>query len=113
MLTNRIKTSFRIYASTREDLNQGWVWIGWPELPQRAFVRIENPATGDAVYCEALRIDDNFLNTCHQGRRIHISQHPPALVINEWFRTRLGGIVTKSDVELEVSISDEPLSWVC
>ena len=109
-----VREVFRIYAATRDDINSGWVWLTLPDLPQRAIVRIENCATGKAVYCEALRIDENFLHIYNRSRRVPIYGGTNVLVANEWYRSRLGDIATQSEVELEVSNrSDDLGSYLC
>lgn len=90
----------KIYASLWEDSQQGWVWLQAPKLPLRCIVIISNPANKRAVYCEALQIDDNFLKRYNQPQRIFIETPENALVINEWYRARLGGIQTQTKVNL-------------
>jgi len=94
---------FRIYAAKIEDMNQGWVWIGGQNLPQRSIVRLSTN-DGRKVYCEILSIEDNFLNDYNKqgGGRVAITDRQMALVASEWYRTRLG-LQTKTEAEIEVS----------
>ena len=99
----------RIFAALREDIQQGWVWLQIPNLPSRSIVKITNPNNGKSIYCEALQIDQNFLDFYNQPNRIAISDPQNALVISGWYRAGLGDLSTKSDVHLCVNPCN--LSW--
>ena len=51
----------RIFASLREDAQQGWVWLQNSNFPARSIVKITNPKNKKSIYCESLQIDNNFL----------------------------------------------------
>lgn len=93
----------KIFAAQSEDAQQGWVWLKKPNLPVRSIIKIKNTANGKSVYCEALQIDQNFLNSYNQLSRFTISNPSDALVINGWYRAALGGISTQSDASLSIS----------
>lgn len=97
---------FKLSASLREDTQQGWVWLQDTSLPARSIVKIKNPANGNVVYCEALKIDKNFLSAYNQSPRITISSPESALVINGWYRAKLGGLSTQSDISLNIKPSN-------
>jgi len=92
----------KLFAALREDAQQGWVWLQDSSLPPRSVVKISDPENGKSIYCEALQIDENFLLSYNQGRRIPISHPKSTLVINDWYRTKLGGLSTQTDVVLAV-----------
>lgn len=92
----------KLFASLREDTQQGWIWLQNPTLPARSVIRIKNPDNGKVVYCEALQIDNNFLAAYNQQPRFTISAPQEALVINGWYRAALGGVSTQSDVQLSI-----------
>lgn len=92
----------KIFASLREDTQQGWVWLQNSSLPARSVVKIQNPNNGKAVYCEALQIDRNFLSYYNQSPRFKISAPQDALVINGWYRASLGGLSPQSDIQLRI-----------
>ena len=96
----------RIFAALREDIQQGWVWLQNPTLPARSIVKIKNPANGNVVYCEALQIDDNFLSAYNRPPRIPITSPESALVINGWYRAKLGGLSTQSDSSINIKPSN-------
>lgn len=96
----------KIFAALREDTQQGWVWLQDSSLQARSIVKITNPTNGNVVYCEALQIDKNFLNTYNQSPRINIDKPHATLVINGWYRAALGGLSTQSEVSLSVKTSN-------
>lgn len=98
----------KLYAAREEDAHQGWVWLQDDRLAARCVIRIENPQSGDSVYCETLQIDENFLNQYNQHPRFIIHKPSKALVIGAWYRNSLGGLQTQSDVNLKVTICN---SW--
>src|SRR5437588_547541 len=95
---------YKVYASLKEDINEGWCWITKPRLPPRSIVRIENlSTTGKVVYCEALHIDPNFVEAYSARPRtynINLSNGKDVIVIDEWYRHRLGDLETQSEYEL-------------
>jgi len=92
----------KIFASLYDDAHQGWVWLDAQNLPARSVVKITNPASGKSIYCEALPIDRNFLKRYNQAPRISITEPSLSLVINGWYRAKLGGISTQSSLELVI-----------
>ena len=83
---------YSIYAALREDVNSGWVWVNTHEFKQRAVICISDTAVRNRVYCEILRIDENFLkyyNSRGEGR-IAIERDTPTLVINQWYEETIG-----------------------
>lgn len=99
---------YKIYAALREDINSGWIWVSTPELRQRSVISISNPNNGKKIYCEVLRIDDNFTKfyNSREGGRLSIQEGAPTLVINEWYRKLLGDLSTKSEYDLQISSAD-------
>lgn len=52
---------YKIYAALMDDINSGWVWVGGFSGEQRSIVKLKNKSNDRSVFCEALRIDKNFL----------------------------------------------------
>jgi hypothetical protein len=98
----------KIHEARDEDIHEGWVWIQDPALPPRVVIRIRNPATRKAVYCEAMQIDANFLRLYNRPGRLPIGNARDALVIGAWYRAGLGGLAPLSDVPLDIERHD---SW--
>lgn len=74
--------------------------------PNSLYREIKNLANGKVVYCEALQIDKNFLSAYNQPPRINISNSDSPLVINGWYRNKLGFLTTQSEVLLEIKPSN-------
>lgn len=93
---------FKIYASLYEDITAGWVWIGKRECIQRAVIKIKNKTAGKSIYCEALEIDGNFINKYREKTGKLIDSQERALIINEWYRKRLGNLEPQKEYDLEI-----------
>jgi hypothetical protein len=95
---------YKVYAALSEDINSGWVWVAHPEVPSRTVVRIVNQSNGKDIYCEALAIEPNFVSTYDSaGGTCPIKGAANAIVINAWYRMRLGDIRTQSSYDLTIS----------
>jgi len=103
----------KLFAARDEDSHQGWVWLQDPALPARSVIRIKNLENSLAVYCEALQIDQNFLNSYNQAGRFSITHPHQALVIGAWYRAALGGIATQTDVPLEIKPCNSCVGQFC
>jgi len=100
------KMKYRIYASLNDEINAGWIWIGTPTLPSRCIIRICNLANGKKVYCEALQIEDNFTNRYNKDGRCTINDAKSSMVINAWYRKKLGDLATQTDQDLDITSAD-------
>jgi hypothetical protein len=96
------KNHMKIFASQLEDAHQGWVWIQDSTLPPRSVIRIQNKINNKVVYCEALQIDKNFLDQYNAAPRISICNPQGAIVLNAWYRAKLGGLQTQEEASIEV-----------
>jgi hypothetical protein len=94
---------YKVLASTRTDMNEGWVWLSNRSYAPRSIIKIKNKSNGAVVYCEALEIDDNFTQEYNQPPRCNIDPADKTIIMNGWYRKRLGGIATKKSHDLEVS----------
>ncbi len=93
---------YKVLASTRTDMNEGWVWLSNHGYAPRSIIKIKNNSNGAVVYCEALEIDDNFSKEYNQPPRLNIDPTEKTIIINGWYRKHLGGIATKESHDLEV-----------
>ncbi len=98
----------KIYASLDDHIGEGFVWLQRSGLPARCVVKITNPETRRAVFCEALQLEENFLKRCNQLPRYTISDPGSSIVMSAWYRTRLGGLQTQGEYALEVKAA---YSW--
>jgi len=87
-------------------MNEGWVWLSEHDFVPRSIVRIKNRSNRAVVYCEALEIDDNFIEEYNQPPRVGISRDEKTIIMNGWYRNRLGGIETKNNYALEISAAN-------
>ena len=97
-----------VFAALRDDFNQGWVWLQNPELPARSVVKITNCTNNKAVYCEALQIESNFLSEYNQSPRFPITDPSASIVLSYWYRAKLGGIATQSDLAFTIRPANSP-----
>jgi len=92
----------KIYPALHEDISSGWVWIGVGESFQRSVIRIECKETKRSIYCEALKLDENYMKRYKERTRHLIDPPEKALVINEWYRQRLGNLKTQIEYNFKI-----------
>jgi hypothetical protein len=84
--------AYIVYASLRDETNDGWAWLSLPDYPSRTLIEIRNGRR--KVFCEYRKIDENFRKHYNDNpRTIKInSMHKKccALVLNAWYRDALG-----------------------
>jgi hypothetical protein len=93
---------YKVLAALYDELNQGWVWVTNSGLESRAVVKITNKKNNKAVYCECLEIEDNYMSKYNNLPREHINKKEATIIINAWYRGRLGGLKTQTNHELEI-----------
>jgi hypothetical protein len=103
---------YTIYASLREEINSGWVWVNNPpqEFKQRGVVCISRSDPRKKVYCEILRVDANYreyYNKTIDGVRKTIEVDTTILIMSEWYRKKLGDLSTQSIYELQITEVDK------
>jgi hypothetical protein len=84
-------------------MNEGWVWLSQSGFEQRSIIKITNKINNKKLYCEYLEIDDNFKFEYNQPPRVSINDGEATLIINAWYRKKLGGIKTKEQHGLEIT----------
>lgn len=94
---------FKIFASTLDEINSGWVWVQNSELPPRSIISIRLVTNGKLIYCEALQIDKNFLTNYNQYPRFEITDPARTIVMNHWYRSRLGKIEPQEKYYIEIT----------
>lgn len=99
----------RVFASLSEDINNGWVWVPESLVGERTVVRIKNNESVKVVYCEALQIGENYLNRYNTNDRTYrITDRNRSIVMNEWYRKKLGITTTQTAIEFDVVKKDNP-----
>jgi len=94
---------YKIYASLKQDMNEGWVWVTNPTINNRCIVRISNRDTNKTVYCEAMSIDHNYREAYKNGWTETINPGESVITMNQWYRNKLGIDSTGSYASLMVS----------
>jgi len=97
-----VPVTLKVFPSTVEDQQQGWVWLQ-SDLPPRSIVKLKNLDTSKSVYCEALQIDLNFLRRYNQKPRRTIDSPTESIVMSGWYRLKLGDIQTQSTVQISIA----------
>lgn len=105
---------YTIYACLSEHISEGFVWLQKKELPNRGIVKILNEKSGKSIFCEALEIEQNFLNkyNAESSRRIKIKDPESSIVLNGWYRVRLGDISTKCQYPLQICSANTPYGQI-
>lgn len=98
---------FKVFASTVEEAQQGWVWLESSSLPPRSIVKLTNTALGKSVYCEALQIDENFISHYNKPHRINITSPASSIVMNGWYRSKLGNLAKQSIAQITVKPAND------
>ncbi len=97
-----VSLKLKTYAALSEDINNGWVWLPESIVTTRNTVKISNLATRKSVFCEALPAGDNYLKRHAKQAGYKIEDKSSAIIINEWYRTKLGIIKTQEIEHLEI-----------
>ncbi len=97
---------FKVYAALSEDINNGWVWLPERVVASRSVVKITNTNSPKSVICEALNIGPNFLKRYNKRGRYTIEKNETAIVLNEWYRKKLGINKTQEICEFQVDLKD-------
>ncbi|MBD3843599.1 MAG: hypothetical protein IE909_17320 [Campylobacterales bacterium] len=93
---------YTFYASLHEDIDSGSIWISNYSGKCRAIVKIKHLDNKKSVYCEALKIENNFLNRYNGGNRKELKSDVQAIVANQWYRTKLGIASTGNEESIEI-----------
>lgn len=103
----------KVYASLAEDINSGWVWLPEALAQERQTVYLRNTATNQSVYCEALQIGENFVKRYNRNMTLKIDNDQVSVVMNEWYRQRLGIPKTGAEIEFEITRKDSAWGHLC
>lgn len=94
---------YKVYAALLDDISSGWVWVGGFEGEQRSIIKLHNANSKKSVYCEALRIDKNYLKKYSEGNTSSIKNESNSIIANEWYRRKLGIHSTKNYEHISIS----------
>lgn len=97
----------KIFASLAEDINNGWVWVPENVVGERSVVRLKNKSSSKIVYCEALQLGQNYMERYNTNHRTHpISDPTASIVMNEWYRKKLGVRETRTKIDVDLVKAD-------
>lgn len=111
-MCRKIEMKLKIYAALSEDINNGWVWLPESIVAARNVVKISNPSSRKKIYCEALSIGPNFKKRYDQKAGCQIEDPSCAIIINEWYRHKLGIFETQAIEDLDISTFDNILGKI-
>lgn len=99
----------RVFASLADDINNGWVWVPENVVVQRNVIKLQNLDSGKTVFCEALQIGENFISRYNDAEKtFRITDKDKAIVINEWYRNKLGITKTQQEHGFKITVTDNP-----
>ncbi len=109
-----------VYAASKDETGEGWIWFRSPKIATRALVTVENLDNGCRVCCEARIIDQNFVNEYNKNRNMDtanprtVEVFNDAVFISEWYRNALGGFGTTSRTgdKAKLKITRARLPWL-
>ncbi len=99
---------YQVLAALRDEMNQGWVWVTNAGFEARSVVKIKNKKNQKVIYCECLEIEENYKTAYKTPPRVEIDDAKQTITINAWYRSKLGGIATKTNHELEIRSANNP-----
>ncbi len=80
-------------------------------IRNRAIIKITNKKK--SVYCEFLKIDENYLEKYNNGRTLKIENPSNTIIANEWYRTRLGIKKTNQDENITIQPANNLIGKLC
>ncbi len=98
--------NYKVYVALDAEKNEGWVWLPFDAGLSAEFVTIQNATNSWKIVCERRTVDENFRNVYKAtGSTIELPENGRFMVMNAWYRQRLGIFDTKGEVSLEVNNS--------
>jgi hypothetical protein len=94
--------NFKIFAALAEESLSPWIWSSYREYKSRTLVIVSLPDKSREICCEYRRIDANFEHIYRdRSRTLGITDPAASIVINEWYREKLG-ITTQTETALDI-----------
>jgi len=95
--------SYKVYVALDAEKKEGWVWLPFDAGLSAEYVTIRNPAKGLTAICERRIVDENFRGVYDSTEgTIHLPEHGQFIVMNAWYRQRLGIWDTRPELPLEL-----------
>jgi hypothetical protein len=99
--------NFLILAALASEMKEGWVWLPLSANWSTDLVRITYHDR--SVICERRVVDANFRRLYEQTTRMSLSAVENFIVMNAWYRQRLG--INDTQISLPLEIKEENGFW--
>lgn len=87
--------NFMVRAALAEDVDSHYLWFSGLPCASREIAKVTNNNNSKSIWCEVVLASENFIERYNRNPRTnHLSNDIPFVVINEWYRERLG--ITKT-----------------
>jgi len=104
--------NYRIYAALHEEAKEGWVWMPLDPDLSADHVSVRNPRNGRSIICERRTADKNFQDVYNSAKgTIPLTESSNFIVMNAWYRERLGIFDPKAEMPLDVTNASG--LWAC
>jgi hypothetical protein len=95
--------SYWIYAALHEETKEGWVWLPPNPALTSIYVDIRNPHNNKSVVSERRTADQNFREIYNSTPgTTRLPESDKFIVVNSWYRERLGIFDTKIAMPLDI-----------
>jgi hypothetical protein len=98
---------FLILAALDTETREGWVWLPLPSKWAADVVSIKHDS--HSVICERRVVDENFRRLYESETRATLPTNESFIVINAWYRQRLG--INSARVKVSLEIREERGLW--
>lgn len=105
---------FKIMAALFEESNSGWVWLDVEGFETRDYVKISRYDQKErrkyTTYCQVRIIDKAYVRLYNRKapKKINISLHHNFIIMNGYYRNKLGNLKPGEKVDLEIKRIAKP-----
>ena len=107
--------TFIIRTALAEDINSPYLWFSDLPCPSREIVKVVNKNNSKSIWCEVIKASNNYIKRYNQiSRTFNISRNDPFIVVNSWYRVKLG--IKKNEkynIEIKKSIMPRLVKQLC
>jgi hypothetical protein len=101
--------NYRIFAALHGEAKEGWVWMPLDPDLTTDLILIRNPRNGLSIVCERRTADENFRQAYNStDGTISLPESDSFIVMNGWYRQRLGLLDTRVAVPINV---ENAMGW--
>ena len=102
--------TFIIRTALVEDINSPYLWFSDLPCPSREIVKVKvtNKNNSKSIWCEVIKASNNYIKRYNQRNRTYnISRNDPFIVVNSWYRVKLG-IKKNEEYNIEIKQGIRP-----